>query len=258
MKIVVCVKQVPEPGDIQVNGEGELEGQTGATMLNLFDTYAIEEALRIKENIGADVTALSLNTTDDVEVVKEAISYGVDDGVLIYDPGFEELDTIQAGFVSAKAVQKLGAVQLILTGKQSTDYGSGVFGVMLAQALNIPCFTDVKSIEILSENKAKIEIGWVGGLQTIVTVLPAVLSVSREINEPRMRTVKGMMKAKKAVMPVWDASDLGISANELIHKHASKRIKLEAPLPKQKCQIMDGSPDQQVEHLAELIQHEVV
>lgn len=258
MKIAVCVKQVPEPGDIQVSCEGELYAQTGAAMLNLFDTFAIEEAVRIKESVGADVTALTLNINDEVEVIKEAISYGVDDGLLIHDSGFAEFDAIQAGRVLAKAIRKLGGIQLILTGKQSTDYGGGVFGDMLAQALNIPRFSEVRSIEIMSESKAKIEIGWVNGTQTIVTELPAVLSVSREINEPRMRTVKGMLKAKKAVIPLWSSSDLGISGNELLHQPASERIKLEAPLAKQKCVMLDGPPDRQVEQLAQWIQHEIV
>lgn len=246
MKIVVCVKQVPEPGDVFVNKNGEVEERTGAKMLNLFDTFAIEEAIQIKEKNGAQLLAVTLSDEEDLDGVKEALSYGLDEGLLLADERFAHVDAVEAAEYMAHALRKIGDVDLILTGMKTMDYGSGVFGGMVAAELGLPWFTAVKKIEVL-ENGILLETGWGDTTQLVEVNGPVVLSLSREINEPRARTVKGMMKAKKAKINVWGADEIGDVEVPLIEKATT--IGLEAPFEKPAGRLLTGSLPEQIQEL---------
>ena len=200
MNIIVCIKQVPNTTQVRINPETNTLIREGVeSVINPFDMYAIEEAIRLKEKLGGKVTVVTMGPPQAEIALREAISLGCDEAVLITDRQFAGSDTWATSYVVSQAIKKIGKYDLILCGKQASDGDTAQVGPGISTFLDIPQVTYVKKIEeIKPEENARVERMTEEGFDIIETPLPCLLTVVKEINEPRLPSLKGKMKAKKA------------------------------------------------------------
>lgn len=221
LHIVVCVKRTPASTSVAVDSaSGKVRTEGLPHGMNPQDEYAVEEALRIKEkNAGSRVCVLSCGGPDSDEVIRSALALGCDEGVLLSDPSFAGSDTLGTSHVLAKAVEKLskekGPVSLALFGKQSNDGESGLTAGETAAWLGWPSVSFVRRLPAVSDAELTAERLMEDGIETLKLKLPAVVSVTKEINEPRLPSLRGKMAAKKAAVAKWGAADLGTDAAAL-------------------------------------------
>lgn len=255
MKIVVCAKQVPDTTEVKINPETNTLIREGvASIINPFDLYAVEEALRIKEKLGGTVIVLSMGPPQAAESLKELIAMGVDEAVLLSDRAFAGSDTLATSYALAKGIEKIGSVDLILCGKQAIDGDTAQVGPEIAENLGIPHVTYVKKVNEISEKEIIVERMNEDGFERIQAPLPALLTVVKEIDEPRLPSLKGKMRAKKTEIPIWNAEMIG-AAKERIGLDGSPTWVKRIFIPELKCQgeIFEGSPEEQVRSLVDAI-----
>lgn len=214
MKVVACVKQTPSTTAVFSvdNGTVGWDDPGGKpNVVNPWDEYAIEEAILLKENHGAtDVIALSLGTQESEEALKTCLAMGCTEAVLVSDPSFAGSDTLGTARILAAAIQNAGDVQVALFGKQAIDGDSGHTPVQVARQLGWTPLTYVSAIQEIGDGAITVERLTDDGKETVTTKLPVVISVVKEINEPRYPSFMGIRKASKATIPVWSAADLSI------------------------------------------------
>ena len=210
MNAVVCIKQVPDTeAPVKIQG-GQLALAGMPTMVNVFDEYAIEEALLLREKFGGKVTALCMGPAEASEALKKALAMGVDEAVLLSDAAFEGADPWATAYTLAYAIRKIGGYDIVLLGKQSTDGTSASVGPAVARFLGIPALTftfKIREIDF-SGHKITVERLLEGRREIVAGRLPAVVTVVKDINQPRYPTLLGIRKASKAVIPTWGAADL--------------------------------------------------
>ena len=250
MKIIVCVKQVPaKDAPLSITGNWIKESDIGFEM-NEPDSFALEEALRLKEKHGGEVVALSMGPERVKQAIKEALAKGADRGIHIADEQFAQLDPLGAATALTAAVKNENA-DLILTGLQSDDQGFGQTGVLLAALLDRPHATIIMAIEA-SEGKLKLkrelEAGW---FQWIECPLPAVLSIQSGINKVRYATLKGIMGAKKKEIAVLTRESLNANS-----KPTQKVEKIYVPVKTKKTEFLTGTPKAVAAKLVEKLKFE--
>lgn len=256
MKIVVCVKQVPDSTEVKINPETNTLVREGiASIINPFDMYGIEEALRIKEKIAdTTVTVLSMGPPQAAESLREAIAMGVDEAVLLSDRAFAGADTLATAYALSKGIEKLGGVDLVFCGKQAIDGDTAQVGPELAEKLGIPHVTYVKKLEELNSTNLVVERMNELGYERVAVQLPALLTVVKEINEPRLPSLKGKMRAKKAEIPVWSAAEIGADPEKCGLKGSPTWVKrIFVPEFKSGGEVFEGSPEEQVKALVQAI-----
>ena len=210
MKIIVCIKQVPDTTDVRIDPATNTLVREGVpSIINPFDMYAIEEGLRLREKLGGTVTVLSMGPPQVAQALREAISMGVDEAVLLSDRAFAGADTWATSYTLSMGIRKIGGFGLILCGKQAIDGDTAQVGPGVAEFLDVPQVTYVKKIEAIDGTQATVWRMTEDGYDVIATPLPAVLTVVKEINEPRLPSLKGKMRAKNYQPTVWKAGDLG-------------------------------------------------
>jgi electron transfer flavoprotein beta subunit len=252
MKIVVCIKQVPaKDAPLSITGSWIKESDIGFEM-NEPDSFALEEALRLKEKHGGDVIALSMGPERVKQTIKEALAKGADRGIHIADDNFSQLDPLGSASAIAAAVKDENA-DLILTGLQSDDQGFGQTGVLLAALLDRPHATIIMAIEAdaASEKlklKRELEAGW---FQWIECPLPAVLSIQSGINKVRYATLKGIMAAKKKEIAALTAGSLGAKTEP-----TQKVEKIYVPVKTKKTEFLTGAPKEVAAKLVEKLKFE--
>lgn len=247
MHIVVCIKQVPDPGQARLDRETGLVVRDGVDKItNPYDVYALEEALRLKETHGGEVTALSMGPMAAQEILKDAIAMGVDAGILLSDRRFAGADTLATSYTLALAVNKLQGVDLIICGKQAADGDTAQVGPGLAANLDIPHVTQVRRIRELSNGEIVVERLTEVGYEVVAVKLPAVITVVKEINEPRIPGLRGMMRAKKAEIPIWDAEALEADPTRLGLKGSPTRVwRTFEPTRYGHGEMITGTPEEQ-------------
>ena len=210
MNIVVCVKQVPDTAEVKIDPVTNTLVRTGVpNIMNPFDRQALEAALILKDANGATVTVISMGPPQADEILKEAIAMGADDAALISDRALAGSDTLATSFALAAAVKKVGAVDLVLCGKQAIDGDTAQVGPEMAEHLDIPQVTGALKI-VADGAKLLVDRDNESSSQTIAVEMPALVTVTRAEKEPRFASIKGKMKAKKFVVPVWSAADLAL------------------------------------------------
>ena len=259
IKIIVCIKQVPGSTEIKIDPETNTLVREGIeNIVNPFDTYAIEEGVRLKErfnsgnngNLDVEVIAISMGPPQAKEALKESISLGVDSGLLLSDRAFAGADTWATAATLAKAIKKIDDYKLIIFGKQTFDGDTGQVGPELAHKLNLPFIGYVSSILEIDYRKIKVKRLMEDRYEIIETKLPAAISVGKDINVPRVPSLRGKLKAKKAEIPVWDKNCLDIKEKKVgLSGSYTKVIKIFTPKVKHEVKIIKGSADEQVNEL---------
>jgi electron transfer flavoprotein beta subunit len=211
LKIIACIKQVPD-SEAKIKAEnGQVSWGDAPLVINPFDEYAVEGALQQKEATDGTVTALCIGPESAKEALKHALAMGADEAVLVSDPALDGLDTVGAARVLAAAIQKIGGVDMVVFGRQTLDNGAGLTPAQTARILGWPMLGLAGQIKVQDGN-VTVERVIEEGRQTVSAKLPAVLSVVQSIGEPRYPSFMGIRKASKAAIPVWTLSDLGITA----------------------------------------------
>jgi electron transfer flavoprotein beta subunit len=212
LNIVACVKQTPDTAATLTVQGGKVTWGDAPLVINPWDEYAVEQALKTKEAHGGKVTAISLGPEQAKEALKHALAMGCDEAILVSDPAFEAADSLVVSKALAAAIQKIGAVDLVFVGRQAVDSETGLMGAQLARRLAWPALSLVAAVAALDPAGKTITVERMldEGRQVVRSPLPAVVSVVKEINEPRYPSFMGIRKASKAEIPVWSASAIGL------------------------------------------------
>lgn len=250
MNIIVCIKQVPaKDAPLSIAGNWIRESDIGFEM-NEPDSYALEEALRLKEKHGGEVIALSMGPERVKQTIKEALAKGADRGIHIADNNFAQLDPLGSAKSLAAAIQQQKH-DLVLTGLQSDDHGFGQTGVLLAGVLDVPHATIIMAIEVEGQKmklKRELEAGW---FQHLECPLPAVLTIQSGINKVRYATLKGIMAAKKKEITTIARESLGVSTEP------TQRVeKIYVPTKTKKTEFLTGTPKEVAGKLVEKLKFE--
>ena len=250
MNIIVCIKQVPaKDAPLSIAGNWIRESDIGFEM-NEPDSYALEEALRLKEKHGGEVIALSMGPERVKQTIKEALAKGADRGIHIADDNFAQLDPLGSSKFLAAAI-KQQKHDLVLTGLQSDDHGFGQTGVLLAGVLDVPHATIIMAIEVDGQKlklKRELEAGW---FQHIECPLPAVLTIQSGINKVRYATLKGIMAAKNKEITTITRESLGVSVEP------TQRVeKIYVPTKTKKTEFLTGTPKEVAGKLVEKLKFE--
>ncbi len=250
MNIIVCIKQVPaKDAPLSIAGNWIRESDIGFEM-NEPDSYALEEALRLKEKHGGEVIVLSMGPERVKQTIKEALAKGADRAIHIADDQFAQLDALGSAKSLAAAI-KQQKHDLVLTGLQSDDHGFGQTGVLLAGMLDVPHATIIMAIEVEAQKmklKRELEAGW---FQHIECPLPAVLTIQSGINKVRYATLKGIMAAKKKEIATITRESLGVSIEPTQHVE-----KIYVPTKTKKTEFLTGTPKEVAVKLVEKLKFE--
>lgn len=210
MRIVVCVKQVPDTTEVKINPEtGTLIREGVPSIVNPFDQYALEEGILTRERLGGTVTAISMGPPQAKDALRDAIAMGADEAVLLCDRRFAGADTLATAYALARGIDKLGGADLVICGKQAIDGDTAQVGPGVAEELDMPHITYVKKVVAIEDGKIKVERMVEGGVEVVESTLPVLLTVMKDINQPRLPTLKGIMRAKRTEIKVWTLEDIG-------------------------------------------------
>ena len=212
MDIIVCVKQVPDTTEVRIDPATNTLVRQGVTsILNPFDAYAIEEAVQIKEKQGGKVTALSMGPPQAEQVLRDAVSVGADAGILLSDPAFAGADTWATSYTLAQAIKKIGSFDLILCGKQAIDGDTAQVGPGIAVHLDLPQIVFVKKIREIGGGRIIAERMTEDGFEVVESTLPVLVTVVKDINSPRLPSLRGKMESRKVEIPVWGLRDIDVN-----------------------------------------------
>jgi electron transfer flavoprotein beta subunit len=264
MHAIVCIKQVPDTTDVKIDPErGTLIREGVPSIINPFDTYAIEEGLLLKEKFGGKVTVVTMGPPQAMSALKEAVAMGADEAVLLSDRDFAGADTWATAYTLAKAIRKIGAYDVILCGRQAIDGDTGQVGPGVATQLGICQLTYVAKIRAIDPTTGSIEVERLveEGREVVRAPLPCLLTVVKDINQPRYPSILGLRRASKAQIPVWTARD--IEADPKLTGLAgspTKVVKISSPPPREgKCAVIQaGSPEEAAELLVEKLLSEKI
>ncbi len=260
MNIIVCVKQVPATeSKLQVAADGTDISRDGHSfVVNPYDEFAVEEALRIKERLGTgDVTVLSLRShvsQKTEEALRTCLAMGADKAVLLSDPAFEGGDSLTTALVLSAAIRRL-ACDLILCGKQAVDDDSGIVGIQVAEMLGIPHVAVVNKLEVHPDTRTALAHRQIeGGVEVCGAPLPALVTCQKGLNEPRYPSVAGIMKAKQKPLEIWDLQRLGLTTADVGKSSAKLTVlRLETPPPRPAGRILEGDARDAARELVRLL-----
>ncbi|MCD6539246.1 MAG: electron transfer flavoprotein subunit beta/FixA family protein [Candidatus Omnitrophica bacterium] len=260
MQIVVCIKQVPQTTEVKIDPQTNTLVREGvSSIINPFDMYAIEEAVRLKEKFQAKTTVITMGPPQAEAALREALSLGIDNAVHLCDRAFAGSDTWTTSLVLAKAIEKLSPVDLVICGKQASDGDTAQVGPGIASHLDLPQATYVRKIDTIHlDTNPKIMVVerlLEDGYEILELKLPALITVVKEINEPRLPSLKGKLRAKKEVIPAWTHKDIGLSQEAVGLKGSPTQVvKIFTPPPKKGGKIFEGEPQEAVSGLIKEIE----
>ena len=247
MHIIVCVKQVLDheipPAKFKIDPETKkvVPPPGVPPVISVFDERAVEAACRLKDKNKGKITVISMGTAKASDVVRHALSMGADDGFVLEDASFENLDSFGTAYVLGKAIKKIGAYDLVLCGRQAADWGAGEVGSILAEILGIPVVTLACNIEVV-DNKLRVKRIVKDGYEVLEAPMPSLVTVSSEIGLPRLPGGLGLMMARRKVIPVWKAQDIGAESALLDKANAHTEVtSLSIPSRKSQCEMISGA-----------------
>lgn len=250
LHILVTLKQVPDTTDVRLDAAtGVLKRDRAKGITNPEDKYALELAIGLKEKTGGKITVLSMGPETAKDSLKEALAMGADEAFLVSDPLAVGSDVMATSKILSAAIKKIGACDLVLTGRRSIDGSTGAVGPMLAELLQRPFVSAIRKLD-LEGSEAKAEQLWEDGYQVVETTLPAVMAVSREGKSPRLATAMGIMKAAKKPMTVWSLADLELDAMVAgLAGSLTKVVRVSSPERKKRLQVWEGASPAAVSEL---------
>ena len=268
MHIIVCIKQVPNTADIRIDPHTNTIIREGVeSIVNPFDMYAIEEAIRLREQYQGKITVISMGPMQATDALKEAIAIGIDEAVLLSDRAFAGSDTLATSYILATAIRKLAPFDIIICGKQASDGDTAQVGPGIAVHLDLPQITYVRKIE---EIKAPTPDGGQGyiraerlieeGYEVIESTLPVLITVVKEINEPRLPSLKGKIRANKMSIPIWNAENIQADPDRIGLKGSPTVVnKIFSPPKRTGGKIYTGESKQAAEELIkELVDNKIM
>jgi electron transfer flavoprotein beta subunit len=258
MNIIVLIKQVPDTSEVKINRETNTLIRDGVpSIVNPFDMYAIEEALRLRERHGGKVTTVTMGPPQAAEALKETVAMGVDEAVLLSDRSFAGADTWATSYALSQGIKKIGAYDLVIAGKQAIDGDTAQVGPETADMLGIPFVAYIRKIEKIENNKMTVERMMDEGFDIVETSLPALITVVKEINEPRLPSLKGKMKAKSLKVPAWNAQEIGADPEFCGLKGSpTKVVKIFPPTPRGQREVLSGTIEEQVATVAKKLKEQ--
>ncbi len=258
MNIIVLVKQVPDTAEVRINRETNTLIRDGVpSIINPYDMFALEEALRLREKHGGKVTALTMGPPQAAEALKEAVALGVDDVVLVSDRAFAGADTWATSYALSMAIRKIGTYDLVIAGKQAIDGDTAQVGPETADMLSIPFVAYIRKIDQVEGNKMVAERLMDEGYDVVEMSLPALITVVKEINTPRLPSLKGKMKAKSLKVTAWTAKDIGADENKLGLKGSPTQVvRIFPPAPRGGREMLSGTIEEQVAAVAKKLKEQ--
>jgi len=251
VNVVVCLKQVPGTTDVKIDPQTNNLIRSGIpNIINPFDTYALEEGVRIKDRCGGKVTVTSMGPPQAEQMLREAISLGADEAVLLSDREFAGADTWATAYTLAVAIKKLGQFDIVICGRQTLDGDTGQVGPELAEMLDIPLVAYVSKIEELTAQRIQARRMIDEGHEVIESPLPVVITVTKEINVPRLPSLRGIARSQSAVIPVWNTQQLGADPSKVgLTGSFTKVVKIFFPQRVCQAEVFEGELEAQVDRL---------
>ena len=247
MHTIVCVKQVldPEipPAKFKIDPETKkvIPPAGVPPVISVFDERAVEAACRLKDKNKGKITVISMGSAKAADVARHTLSMGADDGIVLTDDAFENLDSFGTAYVLSKAIKKIGAFDLVLCGRQAADWGAGQVGSILGEMLGIPIITLACNIEV-SGTALKVKRIVRDGFEVLEAPMPSLITVSSEIGLPRLPGGMGLMMARRKVIPTWKAADIGAEAVMLDKANSHTEVTgLSVPTRKNECEMITGA-----------------
>lgn len=259
MRIVVCIKQVPSTNKVQVHPETNTIIRDGRlSVTNPFDTYAIEEALRIKETVGGEVVALSMGIPDTERLLRDAESRGVDRAILLTDKKFAGADTLATSYTLALGIRELWPVNLIICGKMAVDGDTAQIGPELAEQMGIPHVTEVSKIYSITEETIECKKETDFGYQRLRIKLPALVTVVKDINMPRMPSIKGVLSSRKPSFVRKGAEELNADFSKIgLDGSPTQVVKTFIPDRRSQAVEIKGEEKDQVKEIMKILEEAV-
>lgn len=245
MKIVVCIKQVPATNEARIDPQTKRIVREGLkSIMNPFDTYAVEEGVRLRDKTKGEVIAISMGPESAKQTLREAISVGADKAILLSDRAFGGSDTWATSYALSKAVEKIGDVDLVICGKQAIDGDTAQVGPGIAAHLNWLQATYVMSVEDVNEKSIVVKRMHEDGYDICSLTFPAVITVLKDINTPRVPTLKGRLAAGKIDIPVLRPADIGAKLTRIGLDGSPTRVVKTSPPPPRKTRTkkINGKP----------------
>ena len=250
MKIVVCIKLVPAITDVKIDPQtGTLIREGVESEVNPFDLYAIEEGIRLKEKHGGTVTALSMGPPQAERALRDALARGCDDMILLTDRKFAGADTLATSYTLSRAIRKIGLYDLIICGHKTTDGDTGQVGPGLAEWLSIPHVSYVRKIIDVDDRSMVVERSIDSSYEEIETPLPCLITVTKEINVPRLPSLRRKIESRRKPLQIWTSEDLGREGRFGLEGSATRVIKVYDPPPRPGGELLRGDSQTQVRQL---------
>lgn len=258
MHVVVFTRSTPDTAArVEVDGSGAVTWGDAATVVNPWDEYALEEAILQAKAGGGKATVIAIGPELHNEALKHSLAMGIDEAIRVWDDSLAEGDSLSYATVAAAAVRKLGDVDLVIFGKESVDVGTDQHIYQTARKLGWTTLAYVSKIHAVDFGAKTIraELLLEEGKQTVSSRLPAVISVMKDINEPRYPSFIGIRKASKATIPVWSLADLGVTLPAASTKVSGYR---NLPARETKTEMITGTPQEQAAALVDRLIEEKV
>ncbi len=255
MNIIVCIKQVPATNEVKMNKETNTIIREGVeSIINPYDIFAVEEALKIRDHLGGKVTVLSMGIPSTSDILRETIALGADDSVLLSDRAFAGADSLATSYALSKGIEKIGAFDLVICGKQATDGDTAQVGPSLAEKLGIPHTTYVKKIEEITPTHITCHCATEDGFEIVELPLPALITVVKDINEPRLPSIKDLIRSRDYKPDVFTAEDVGADVNKCGLKGSPTQVvKTFVPEHQINTEFLEGTASEQASKLVELL-----
>jgi electron transfer flavoprotein beta subunit len=250
---IVCVKLVGAANGSKSSLDVYAVNRDAADLsVNPFDLYAVEEGLRIKEQTNGKTIVVSMGIPAAADKLKEMIAMGADEAILLSDAAFAGSDALATAYVLSQGIRKISDYGLVICGKQAIDGDTAQVGPALAELLGIPHVTNVRRIEEITDGHIRCQRMTDDGYEILAMSLPAVISVVKEINDPRLPSLKGMMRSKKAVIPVWSADEIVADASQCgLCGSPTRIVSTFVPVREVKSEMIEGEPDVQANTLVD-------
>jgi len=237
MRIIVPMKQVPETNAVKMDAEtGTMIREGVEAIINPLDLYAIEIAIQLRERHGGEIVGVSMGPPKAATALKEAIAMGIDSAVLITDKAFAGSDTWATSYVLAAAIRRIGDCDLIICGERATDGDTGQVGPGIASFLNLPVVTYVGKVDSLDAESCRVHRLIEDGYEVLEMATPGVLTVVKEVADPRLPTLRGKQRAKRVDIPAWGAGDLEVDGHKLgLNGSPTRVVKIFRPSVARDC-----------------------